>query len=49
MWARRDLDPYLDALWGAKRLMRAGVTTVMHNYVRWIPPAGDERARVRVL
>ncbi len=40
MWARRDVDPYLDALWGCLLLLRSGVTTVMHNHVRWIPPAG---------
>ncbi len=44
MWARRDLDPFLDTLWGCLQLMRSGVTTVMHNYVRWIPPAGDALA-----
>jgi cytosine/adenosine deaminase-related metal-dependent hydrolase len=44
MWARRDVDPYLDTLWSAWRLMRAGVTTVMHNYVRWILPAGEALA-----
>ena len=41
VWARRDVDPYLDTLWGACQLLRSGVTTVMHNVVRWIVPAGD--------
>lgn len=41
MFARRDVDPYLDTLWGSMLLLRSGVTTVMHNVVRWIPPAGD--------
>jgi cytosine/adenosine deaminase-related metal-dependent hydrolase len=41
VWARRDVDPYLDTLWGAVQLLRSGVTTVMHNLVRWMPPAGD--------
>jgi len=41
VWARRDVDPYLDTLWGAVQLLRSGVTTVMHNVVRWIVPAGD--------
>jgi cytosine/adenosine deaminase-related metal-dependent hydrolase len=41
VWARRDVDPYLDTLWGAALLLRSGVTTVMHNLVRWIPPAGE--------
>ena len=41
VWARRDVDPYLDTLWGAVQLLRSGVTTVMHNVVRWIVPSGD--------
>lgn len=41
VWARRDVDPYLDTLWGATQLLRSGVTTVMHNVVRWIVPSGD--------
>lgn len=41
VWARRDVDPYLDTLWGAAQLLRSGVTTVMHNVVRWILPSGD--------
>lgn len=41
MFARRDVDPYLDTLWGSMLLLRSGVTTVMHNVVRWIPPPGD--------
>ena len=41
VWARRDVDPYLDTLWGAVQLLRSGVTTVMHNLVRWMPPAGE--------
>lgn len=41
VWARRDVDPYLDTLWGAAQLLRSGVTTVMHNVVRWIVPSGD--------
>lgn len=41
MFARRDVDPYLDTLWGSMLLLRSGVTTVMHNVVRWIPPAGN--------
>ena len=45
MFARRDVDPYLDTLWGAMLLLRSGVTTVMHNVVRWIPPAGDPLLR----
>ena len=41
VWARRDVDPYLDTLWGATQLLRSGVTTVMHNVVRWIVPGGE--------
>lgn len=41
VWARRDVDPYLDTLWGATQLLRSGVTTVMHNVVRWVVPSGD--------
>jgi 5-methylthioadenosine/S-adenosylhomocysteine deaminase len=41
VWARRDIDPWLDTLWGATQLLRSGVTTVMHNVVRWIVPSGD--------
>lgn len=41
MLARRDVDSYLDTLWGSILLLRSGVTTVMHNVVRWIPPPGD--------
>ena len=41
VWARRDVDPYLDTLWGATQLLRSGVTTVMHNVVRWIVPSSD--------
>ncbi|PYM06695.1 MAG: amidohydrolase [Candidatus Rokuibacteriota bacterium] len=44
MWARRDVDPYLDTLWGCLHFLRSGVTTVMHNYVRWVPPAADTLA-----
>lgn len=40
MWARRDMDLYLDALVCCVQLLESGVTTVMHNHVRWIPPAG---------
>src|SRR5207237_6324150 len=28
-------------LWGATQLLRSGVTTVMHNVVRWIMPSAD--------
>jgi cytosine/adenosine deaminase-related metal-dependent hydrolase len=45
-WARRDADPYLDTLYGCARLLRAGVTTVMHNLVRWIPPGEGVLDRV---
>lgn len=41
MWARRDADPYLDALYSALHLMRSGVGTTIVNLTRWIPPAGD--------
>ncbi|MBI2153026.1 MAG: amidohydrolase family protein [Candidatus Rokubacteria bacterium] len=40
MWARRDTDPYLDALVCCIQLLESGVTTAMHNHVRWIPPGG---------
>jgi cytosine/adenosine deaminase-related metal-dependent hydrolase len=39
-WAQRDIDPYLATLYCCMELMESGVTTVMHNHVRWIPPAG---------
>lgn len=41
MLGRRDVDSYLDTLWGSMLLLRSGVTTVMHNVVRWIPPPGE--------
>lgn len=46
VWARRDVEPYLDTLWGATQLLRSGVTTVMHNVVRWIVPSGDNLLEV---
>lgn len=30
-WAIRRIDPYLDTLYGAIKMIEAGVTTVMHN------------------
>jgi cytosine/adenosine deaminase-related metal-dependent hydrolase len=44
MWARRTVDPYLDTLWGCLQLLHSGVTTVMHNYVRWIPHSAEALA-----
>lgn len=41
MWARRDLDMYLDSLYSAMQLIRSGVGTTIMHLNRWIPPAGD--------
>jgi cytosine/adenosine deaminase-related metal-dependent hydrolase len=31
-WSVRDVDPYLDALFGAVMMIESGITTVLHNH-----------------
>lgn len=41
MWAKRDVDMYLDSLYSAMQLIRSGVGTSIMHLNRWIPPGGD--------
>ncbi len=49
-WSSREVDPYLDTLWGALQMIESGITTVMHNQAMVRTPSGldfyDSNARI---